>query len=240
VLLAGDAILQFWARPISLLVPRHADCLAYSDASSSGLGGFSDTLLFQWRLPASTFSSLGLSPAPSDDQPHINILEFIALIINVYICVIALSSPRFRRRLGLCDEAGILVDCLADNTSALSWMMHASRTRSMPIRNLSLFLVSLVYHANTPFPVQFSGHHIAGVHNLLADALSRPSTYPSYSSVFAAFPALQSLRRCQVPQRLIVMILSCLSPQPMEVPSDSTMKKLLALQLGNLSLSANS
>jgi hypothetical protein len=239
IFITGAAIEQFWARPISLLVPRPADCLAYSDASSSGLGGFSDTLQFQWRLAISVFSFQGSSSDPGEDQPHINILEFIAIIINIYLCIIALSSVRFRRRLHLHDEAGILVNCWADNTSALSWMAHASRSHSMPIRNLSLFLVSLVYHANSLFPVQFSGCHIAGMNNLMADALSRPLIYPSYNSIFAAFPALQPLRRCQVPQRLIAMILSCLSPQPMEVPSEATIKKLLVLQLNNFNPSAN-
>ena len=48
---------------------------------------------------------------------------------------------------------GYILSCLADNTSALSWMCHASRSRSFPIPNLAQFFVTLLFHANYLFPL---------------------------------------------------------------------------------------
>jgi hypothetical protein len=217
-----------------------ADCEAFSDASTAGLGGFSSHLNFQWRLEAGIFQCPSLNnEGPANlSMPHINILEFVSIIINIYFSIIALSSAKTFASLQLNAQSGVMINCHADNTSALSWMRYASRSHSVPVRNLSLFLVTLVFHANLTHPLQFVGHHLAGSRNFMADALSRPIEYPSYNSVFAVFPVLQDLRRCQVPQNLIAVLRSCLSPWLMAVPSETAMKKLLVPRLGNFRPSA--
>jgi hypothetical protein len=205
----GSALSRIWTRIYALLCEAcpYKDIIVYTDGIVSAFWQVQyhpdAAAAYAWRLPASIFSSTSHSIMPSSvtagGEPHINILEFIAIIINVYLCIIALSSKPFFVSKGFSFLSGVLIQCLADNTSAVSWMTFASCSPSVPI---CLFLVTLVFHANSLFPHQLTGHYAEGKLNSLADALSWPQEYPSYNNmVFIAYPALQNLRLCQIPQR---------------------------------------
>jgi len=133
---------------------------------------------------------------------------------------------------------GYLIHAMSDNTSALSWMRHASHSRAPPTRNLALFLVTFLFHANSLFPLSTHGYHVPGKSNDLADALSRPQTFPSYSDVWEKYPILRPLRCYRVPCKLTAMLNSCLSQKLMPAPSELEMNKLLAVMLVSLEISA--
>jgi hypothetical protein len=54
---------------------------------------------------------------------HINLLEFVAIIINLWLALRWIRSVK-------APLGGHVVAALADNTSALSWLRHASRSNS--------------------------------------------------------------------------------------------------------------
>ena len=113
-----------WSCYIGLLVPRTATHSLISDASYEGLGGWSPRFEVQWRLTKDDLLELGfhlkiveaLTGEPTPDQVglHINPLEFIATIINLWLLLVLVKS------LPAC-ATGYIVDILSDNMSALSW-----------------------------------------------------------------------------------------------------------------------
>jgi len=221
-----------WERPIGLLIPRDPSFKTYSDACLKGLGGYCHVLNFQWRQQALHYSisnsSTCVDPS-SDEDPHINIFEFIALIITIFFAIIRMNNPSIRSR--FLTPSGYILHAMADNTSALSWMRHASRSRAPPTRNLAQFLVTLLFHANSLFPISSHGFHVPGSLNDFADALSRFQKYPSYEDVWSRYAALRPLQAYQVPHKLTAMLNSCLSQNLMPAPSAQEMNLLLQTKL---------
>jgi hypothetical protein len=121
---------SFWWRPIGLLIPCKPNVVAYSDASYEGLGGWSPTFAFMWRLTradlvAARFDMRAIDLTGEDiflyarNRPdnerglHINVLELLAIVINTWMFLYY-----FRR--SAAPPGGWIVQILADNTSALS------------------------------------------------------------------------------------------------------------------------
>ena len=191
--------LHIWSRPIGLLVKRDPTFVQITDASTKGLGGVCfDALNFQWRCSSSLFA-LDRDPETyetfeeHDPNPHINILEFIAIIIHVYFAILKMKEKSIQK--SYLAPNGFILSCLADNTSALSWMCHASRSRYMPIRNLAQFFITMLFHANSFFPLDCQGDHILGLENIHSDALSRPQMCPSYNDIFNKFECMRNIPR---------------------------------------------
>jgi len=109
-----------------------------SDASYDGLGGWALEHPCVWRLSKQDMKSSGFimlrGKDPTEEEKedkqldHINVLEFIAVILNIWIAVRYLMLLPIR-------NAHIIMNVLADNTSALSWMQHAARTKRPAVRN---------------------------------------------------------------------------------------------------------
>ena len=107
---------RLWRRPIGLIVDRTPTITTECDASYQGLGGLGLSLKFMWRLSRLDMEAIGI-PMKQEEQPpeddtgtHINMLEFMALLISVYFAL-ALSQPN-------CQP---VIYATGDNTSALSW-----------------------------------------------------------------------------------------------------------------------
>ncbi len=87
------------------------------------------------------------------DSLHINILELIALIINIWLTLVSIiqhgNIPR-----------GHIIAMLADNTSALSWMRYASRTKHPVVCKLSRFIMDLTLSCSICHTL--SGLHLQG------------------------------------------------------------------------------
>lgn len=231
-----------WTRPIGLLVPRDPHATPYSDASTTGLGGYCVALDFQWRLEIEQLlEGTGFKPQSKKegDHAHINILEFIGIIINIYFSVVkVIAKKKYDKHFAF--DQGFILHCFADNTSALSWMHHASRSHCTVTRNLAQFLLCLLFHSNKYIPLAVQGFHVKGENNERADALSRPKIFPTYKDVFETFSDLKNIPIYQIPQKLIVQLRRCLSSKLIEVPTDKIMNALLKVDAKSLKHSAKS
>jgi hypothetical protein len=95
---------------------------------------------------------------------HINILEMIALIINIWLALVFITQHGD-------IPGGHIIAMLADNTSALSWMQYASQTKHPTVSELSCFILDLTLSCSICH--KLSGLHLQGILNIGADKLSR-------------------------------------------------------------------
>ena len=227
-----------WCRPISLLIPRTPHFMGQSDACNIAMGGLCFDLPFQWRLSNSVFKALPdwIPKTPTCPKYHINIHEFIGVIINTFFMMCAFSFHNSLPSSHLPQSDGWIFLMEADNTSALSWMRHASRSRDPHIVSLCHFYSHLVFSFNNLFPSRFDGQHLAGKLNVQADALSRPQDFPSYQSIFNTFPAMQSLPAYRVPPLLISAINASLLNTSTKATLNAATRKLLSIRLSSLQL----
>jgi len=221
-----------WSRPIALLVRQRTPLFgARSDASYGGIGGWSESLTFWWRLTADELHTFGfdmhqLRPdvaEPTHDSTglHINLLEFLAIVINLWICLHCLKSLQE-------PVGGYTLELLADNTSALSWFHHAARSHSPAVHNLSLFARALLVDPQFPGPqTKITACHLKGTLNDEADALSRPIENPCLVSVIKRYSRLTTCRPFQVPSSLLSLLARLLSSKPIVAQSAARMTRTL-------------
>jgi len=157
----------------------------------------SDTDLARCGFDVKALRDGATEPLATADGLHINVLEFLALIINTWLALSLLG--RLPARLG-----GEILAVLADNTSALSWMRHASRSHSPPVRRLARCLSALLLAS--PLQVAASGAHIPGRENVAADRLSRVNEYPSWASVTNNLSHLATLPAYRLPHSLLSLL----------------------------------
>jgi hypothetical protein len=142
---------------------------------------------------------------PSSEGLHINPLEFIACIINLWLLIkLVQAAPR---RL-----TGNIIDLWSDNTSALSWMRVTAATRDprlQPLARLaSTFLVIVSQHLTRVQP-----RHIPGKENFEADYLSRSENglVPSWERVTQQCSRLRTCQVCLLPRELLSLLAGLLS-----------------------------
>ena len=191
---------RIWRRPIGLIVARTPTITTECDASYQGLGGLGLSLKFMWRLSRKDMVAIGI-PMKLENQPpeddlgtHINMLEFMARLISVYFAL-ALSPL----------NAQPVIFATGDNTSALSWMTYAARTKRPIVRRLARLMQCLL----TCYPYYFAiqNDHVKGKDNETADALSRFKIAPTWQAAIGVTPS--KLRNCQpylVPSELLTML----------------------------------
>jgi hypothetical protein len=226
---------HLWTRLIGLMIPRIAYHRLLSDASYGGIGGWSPTFLFQWRVTRDDLARLGFpmrlvsrsnEPIDTDANPglHINPLEFLAAIINIWLGIILLRREPISR-------TGHIVDLVSDNTTALSWMQLATHTPDPLIRHLARFTSALLVRGASHH-IRFQPQHLAGVLNVEADYLSRlkQGSPPSWESVMSECSQLRTCRICLLPSELLSRLAELLSSTPIEVTYDELTTQLLALE----------
>ena len=83
-----------WHHPISILIPSCPHFVGQSDTCNISMGGLCFPLLMQWRLSdsVSIFIPEWRAASPDDLAFHINIHEFIALIINDFFIMISFAK----------------------------------------------------------------------------------------------------------------------------------------------------
>jgi hypothetical protein len=225
-----------WSRYIGLLIPRLATHALLSDASYEGVGGWSPDFQVMWRLTREDLILLGFpiklvnpttgEPAALDTEGlHINPLEFIACIINLWVLLkcIQLLPP--------CDT-GYVIDLLSDNTSALSWLKVTAATRNPALQPLARFASALLIQASHVL-TRVQPRHIAGKLNVEADALSRFTNgrFKSWADVIAQCSQLQTCKICLLPPELLVTLAALSSSTPIEGTYEEQTTALLILDL---------
>eukprot|EP00980_Cylindrotheca_fusiformis_P018620 scaffold6176_cov173-Cylindrotheca_fusiformis.AAC.4 len=243
--LLGEENRSLWVRPISLYLERRVTHSVLSDASYLGLGGWSPDFLFLWRLTRSDLVAHGfdmkaistVSGEPSSPTAvglHINPLEFVAAIINLWV---ALKIIQQRGPI----PGGYVLGLLSDNTTALSWMSFTSRTPDPLLQGLARLGSALLVRA-TALLTKVLPSHIAGQLNIEADALSRPWTnsptstqsslgqIPSLASVISKCSRLRTCHVCLLPSELLRTIASLTSSQRIEGTYEQITTGLMMLE----------
>jgi hypothetical protein len=115
-----------WSQYIGLLIPWDATHQILLVASYAGIGGWSPDFHIQWQVMRTNLIALGFNMTiinrfaaeplePGGEGLHINPLEFIACIINLWLLVkVVQTAPPCLM--------GYMIDLWSDNTLALSWM----------------------------------------------------------------------------------------------------------------------
>ena len=191
----------------------------------------------QWRLSSTDLASQGwpvLTKEPQRFAPfpatklHINVLEFAAVFIQTWF-ILQLSASRSP------PPGGWVFHFRSDNTSALGWMSHASRTRRSTIQNLArAYAALLTFVMPSRFVVNSS--HIPGKDNIEADVLSRPLQFPSLQDTQALCPRLRGLPLYRVPSALLSHLFLVVSNP---VTGEQLESATLALQQIELLISSN-
>jgi hypothetical protein len=105
---------------------------------------------------------------PADITPeglHINPLEFIAIIINIWLALKLIATcPAL--------ATGYIVNLLSDNTSAIAWIRVAGKAQERGTRRLARLASALLVQACS-LTTLFQTNHIPGKLNDEADCLSR-------------------------------------------------------------------
>ncbi len=203
-----------WTRKIGLIIPR--DCLFEfpGDASLEGLGGWVlHPFYAMWRIDTEALIGFGIKVSESgwdarhqdsvqdaEAKVNINILEFIVLIIDLWLAV------KLWQRLENRPSNDLIFRLRTDNTSALSWAMRAAKTKQPRIRRIARLFQALL--TQSPVPLSLQTTHIAGVDNHNADILSRPlSQAPTWASVIEhSKPSLREAMPYQLPFKLLSTI----------------------------------
>jgi hypothetical protein len=220
-----------------------------SDVSYAGLGGWSPEFKFSWRITREDLAHSGFRmkqlgtnsqepTEPSAEGLHINPLEFIAALINLWIALRMIMD--FEPRNG-----GYVLGLLSDNTSALSWMSVASRTPDPLLQGLAQLGSALLVRA-AALLTKVVPSPIAGKLNIEADALSRPveskgrqpcrQRIPSLASVISECSRLRTCRVCLLPSALLQKIASVTSSLRNEATFERITTDLLKLELNFLPL----
>ena len=202
---------SIWSRPIALLVRRAWTCQILSDAAYTGIGGWSPTFKFMWRITRADLVKAGFNmkaidaegeaarTSTEDDGLHINPLEFVGIILNIWFVIAYLKLDPYK-------AGGHIVAVFADNTSALSWFRYASRSHRPAVRNLAFLCQCLIIFSQTSDYANFQEKHIRGKLNNEADALSRPELFPTMACAINQFSQLQTCRAFLLPFGLLSTI----------------------------------
>jgi hypothetical protein len=138
-----------WQLYIGFLVDCKPTGQIISDASYEGIGRWSPDDLFRWRLSRSDLIHAGFQMKHlkrnareldiNEPGTHINVLEFVAIIINLWLMIVVVS------RRHPAPISGHIFAVFANNTSALSWLCYASRLHCPNVCRLARFTSALLF-----------------------------------------------------------------------------------------------
>jgi hypothetical protein len=181
--------------------------------------------LLQYDFPMKHIDTAG-EPVDFDAKGlHINPLEFIAIIINVWIALKLIATyPHL--------ATGYILLLLSDNTSAISWLRTAGKCQDPAIRRLAHLASALLVRACS-LTTLFQSRHIPGIQNDEADCLSClvKGSIPSWDYVITRCSQLETCRICLLPPELLSVIAETLSSPPIEATYKDVTTQLLKLEL---------
>jgi hypothetical protein len=161
-----------------------------------------------------------------DGIHHINLLEFVAVTINLFIAIkMLLHLPH--------PPTGFVLELIADNTSALAWLKFAATTENLSVCALARLTSCLVMHASNHL-ISLQCSHISGPANVEADCLSRllPTGFvPSWDYVIAQCSRLIPSQVCLLPSKLISSLAELTASPSTAVRFDELAKRLLTLKV---------
>jgi len=217
--------LQLKGRDINHTTFTYPQLFSKQDASEDALGGYT-CIGIAWRF---------IIPVEARKLVHINILEFMAIVITTWLSIEILQIR---------DGQGAKIFAQTDNTSALGWLQastrfDASNRASTYLREkIGRKLAELLIDADLGLYSQ----HVPGRENLVADHLSRAidmSSRSHISRIRANFPnhlPQEGLTIVNLPEEISSWILSTLEDgiQIMALPKAQKRSSIQALRNGAL------
>ncbi len=225
--------------PIAHLIPRIPTASIVGDSLLVACGGYSITLSFWWHLtfPKEVVERMLLHLKDNSDKRFISIdcLEFVTIILNYCASLLVFATRKVN------DNPHPVVLCVTDNTSALNWTLHTSKTSPIG-RALARFFCGLLIGSN----IGVNAKWISTIENVLADKISRlkklintTGSHPSSSLPTYNYSNLQQehkeLRACSFfhpSHKLLLLIWEILLMQ--KCPDLSQILNLRPLNLGKL------
>jgi hypothetical protein len=196
-----------WETPIAHIIRRMPSATVYGDSSLTGMGGYSLDLKFWWHLPVpeEVQQRTLLHKADNIDGQliSINVLEFVTVIIDYIASLHVITTTSYTA-----DPHPVLLS-VTDNTSALSWTLHACRHSNIGQR-LARFFCSLLINS----PLGINSKWISTHENTIPDEISRLKakldrhsqlTY-DFSTLQQTFPELTCCSFFQPKPELISLI----------------------------------
>jgi hypothetical protein len=203
------------------------------------MGGWSAQLRIKWSILCQELMDYGFlmkainsANKPADlynpEWTHINLLEFVAVVINLWIALKLLA------RLPT-PPTGFILELIAYNTCALSWLKFAATMENQAVHALARLTSCLLMRASnncTAISVQKS--HIAGPLNVEADCVSRlhkNGLVPAWTCLHEQCNRLIPCHPCPLPCKL-KSSLAELTTNPQTVVEFKTLAtKLLTLEV---------
>eukprot|EP00984_Skeletonema_dohrnii_P011801 scaffold4734_cov123-Skeletonema_dohrnii-CCMP3373.AAC.2 len=218
-----------WCSPMAHIVERDPIANSFGDACLDQMGGFSVKLRFIWDVvfPNEIVQRTVRYVKSDPDQIGINVLEFIAIIIN-YAAALTAITEEFPEE----DPFPILLNW-ADNKSAVKWIRIC--IESIAGRRLAVIFCFLIMDS----PLGINAKWIAGDENEIADAISRLKSQAGthnfsfdYSFLKQKYPILRNCRRFQPSPELLSMLWTTTLTE--SIPTLDKVRQLKQRGLGKL------
>jgi hypothetical protein len=226
-----------WETPITHIIRRMPSALSFGDSSLTGMGGYSLDLKFGWHLPVPEEvqqRTLLHGEENSDRQLiSISVLDFVTVIIDYITSLHVITTTNFTA-----DPYWVLLN-VTDNTSALSWTLHACRQSNIGQQLAQFFCLLL-----TNSPLGVNSKWISTHENTIPDEISRLKatlnkhsqlTY-NYSTLQQTFPELTCFSFFQPKPEIILLIWEIVLHE--KWPCHKELKRLKQLPLGRLTTSS--
>lgn len=208
-----------WKQQIGYIIPRIPHMVSKGDASQTAGGAYCERLEFWFDIiwSARTRHCVKFLPPSHPDFVHINALEFVIVILQLAAVTVRLATlpDAVRRRQfpnGVPAEPVLLTR--TDNMTSMSW---ASKVTSKTLRGQQL--IGLYAELLREHPIGQQADHIAGVDNIIADDISRP-TDPNLThsqrlaQIYRKQPSLKKLDYFRPSPELLSLLSSLLFASP--------------------------
>ena len=187
--------------PFGLIIPRMPLGDSPGDSSLTSGGAFCIPLRYWWYIyfPEEIRQrTIKYLKKGDENLISINVLEFVVIIINYCVAVTVVKS-------GVTKDPHPVICFITDNTSALNWTLHTSKT-SLIGRALARFFCGLLIGSPVGINSKWIGTHV----NVIADKISRfdPSSceFESFEKLKQEYPQLKPCRSFQLNPDLLSMI----------------------------------
>jgi hypothetical protein len=140
-------------------------------------------------------------PASAHDNGlHINIPEFVAIIINLWLSIWFIQEDKHK-------PGGHVLLLHSDNTLLSTVILFATLHTLL----MHFFIFSGIFDYT-----QLNSNRIQGIRNNEADACSRPEKFPSLDSAINQFSQLRTCQPFRLPYGLLSMIATIISSRRIE------------------------
>ena len=197
-----------WQISLTHLIPRDPNFISIGDASGLGGGAYCDILEFWFDL----IWTAKLRALIRSNKVHINVLEFMVLIIQLAAIITMLEDDPERVAIalpnGLPQISQALIRC--DNSPSVNWA-HKVSSKSERGQQFVGVLAELLDRTT----MGVDTNHIAGIKNVTADMISRPDAHVTPDSldpltrrqqIFDHTPTLRSYRFFRPSRELCLLL----------------------------------